>query len=31
MSKMTNKEEPVNLNHAEPSEVESLACPVSSC
>ena len=25
---MTKKEEPLNLNHAELSEVKSLACPV---
>ena len=29
LSKMTKKEEPLNLNYAEPSEVKSLACPVS--
>ena len=27
--KMTKQEEPLHLNHAEPSEVKSLACPVS--
>ena len=31
VSKMTKKQEPLNLNHAEPSEVKSLACPVSLC
>ena len=31
VSKMTKKEEPLNLNHAEPSEVKSLACLVSLC
>ena len=31
VSKITKKEEPLNLNHAQPSEVKSLACPVSLC
>ena len=31
LSKMTKKEEPLNLNHAEPSEVKSIARPVSLC
>ena len=31
LSKMTKKEEALNLNHVEPSERKSLACPVSLC
>ena len=31
VSKMTKKEEPLNFNHAVPSEVKSLACLVSLC
>ena len=31
VSKVTKNEEPLNLNHAEQSEVKSLAFPVSLC
>ena len=31
MSKVTKKNKPFNLNHAEPNEMESLAFPVSLC
>ena len=31
LSKMTKKEESLDLNYAEPSEMKSLACPVSLC
>ena len=31
LSKMNNKEEPLNLSYVEPSEVKTLACFVSLC